>query len=360
MASRKKAKISNEDYIRVRYKEENLPGSYGGAQRLKSILKKDVHKALRAEPSYTLHVPVRYKFRRRKVIVGAPHDQWQADLVDVSAYRGDNRGVKYLLCVIDVFSKYAWVKTLKNKSALTVKQSLEKIINEAATPPLFLQTDKGMEFRGDHVQRMLKKKGINFFTSENDDIKACIVERFQLTLQRKMHRMFTAKRTHKFLRALPSLVTSYNSTYHSSIGMSPKQALNTDNIEKIWHRLYERDGNNTDARPVFAIGDSVRISKARRVFKKGYLPQWTEEIFTICSVLNHTTPITYKLEDSAGQPLEGSFYKQELQKVTPPDYYDIEEIIDTRKRKGQTEYLIKWRGYPTSFNTWQRDIIRLH
>ena len=350
---------SKYEKIRARYKKERLPASYGGKQALKSVLGQNVTTALRAEPSYTLHVPVRYKFRRRKVIVGAPHDQWQADLVDVSTYQKQNRGVRYLLCVIDVFSKYAWVKTLKTKKADSIRSGLEKIIKDAGTTPLYLQTDKGMEFRGKDVQSMLKEKGILFFTSENDDIKSCIVERFQLTLQRKMHRMFTAKRSHSFWQSLPSLVTSYNTSHHSTIGMTPKQALNTDNIEQIWHRVYGRDRNRTYSPPVLALGDSVRISKTRRAFKKGYLPQWTEEIFTVSAVLKHTTPVTYRLEDSDGQALEGSFYKQELQKVTPPDYFDIEEILDTRKRNGKTEYLVKWRGYPNSFNTWQRDIIRL-
>ena len=360
MVKRRSKDESDHDVIRARYKKEKLPASYAGAAALKSVLKKDVKLALRAEPAYTLHVPVRYKFRRRKVIVGAPHDQWQADLVDVSAYQSENGGVRYLLCVIDVFSKYAWVKPVKNKSAATIKQALEKIIKDAGSTPLYLQTDKGTEFRGGEVQRMLKKKGILFFTTENDDIKACVVERFQLTLQRKMHRMFTAKRSHRFLRELPALVASYNTTRNSSIGMTPRQGLNTDNIEDIWHRLYDRRPVKTEKTPALTIGDHVRISKTRRAFKKGYLPQWTEEIFTVVSVLKGTSPVTYKLEDSVGDALDGSFYEAELQKVTPPDYYDIEEIVDTRKRRGKTEYLVKWRGYPSSFNTWQSDIIRLH
>lgn len=360
MGKRRGKARSDDDVIRLRYKNEKLPASYGGAASLKSVLKRGVKKALRAEPAYTLHVPVRYKFPRRKVIVGAPHDQWQADLVDVSAYRSENDGVRYLLCVIDVFSKYAWVRPVKSKSTAIIKQALEKIIKEAGTTPLYLQTDKGTEFRGGEVQSMLKNKGILFFTTENDDIKACVVERFQLTLQRKMHRMFTAKRSHRFLRELPAIVSAYNSTRNSSIGMTPKQGLNSENIEEIWHRLYGRHPVKTDKKPGLEIGDHVRISKARRVFKKGYLPQWTEEIFTVATVLKSTSPITYKLEDSSGEGLEGSFYEAELQKVTPPDYYDIEEIVDTRKRRGKTEYLVKWRGYPSSFNTWQSDIIRLH
>ena len=100
------------------------------------------------------------------------------------------------------------------------------------------------------------------------------------------------------------------------------------------------------------MGDRVRISKARRTFKKGYLPSWTEELFTI-SRLKKTTPPTYVLKDDNGEELEGTFYQEEVQKVGDKQLYRIETLLEHRPGAGgQREYLVKWFGYDSTFNSW--------
>ena len=362
--------------VRERYRAAALEGSYGGRDALARTLDSaagntrrakriSAEEALRAEESYTLHRPVRYKFPRRRIIVGGPHHQWQADLVDVSSFSSENSGSKYLLCVIDVFSKFAWVKAIRSKRGEEVSRAFEDILNQAGTAPMALQTDKGGEFRARTFQEALKSRNIHYFSTENDDIKASVVERFQLTLQRKMYRYFSATRSSNYGDILRDLLKSYNSSYHRSIGMSPTEALEPGNVETVWQRLYEHepmDATRLKARtkaPGLKKGDFVRISKTRKTFQRGYLPYWTREIFKINRVIVGTSPVTYTLEDYGGELLNGSFYEKELQKVDPPDYYDIEEILDTRKRRGAMEYLVKWRGYPSSFNSWEKDIVML-
>ena len=377
--TRKRGKNKAEDekdvkVLRKAYREEGAPESFGGIRALtrvwrgrlrerRSEREERVVKALRGEPSYTLHKPVRYKFPRRKIVVGGAHHQWQADLVDVASYASSNDGSRYLLCVIDVFSKFAWVRAIKSKRGEQVAEAFRDVLDEAGASPLSLQTDKGGEFRSHHFRDVVEEHAIKHFVTENDDIKASVVERFQLTLQRKMHRYFTAAKSRVYGDVLQELVLSYNTSRHSAIGMTPTAALDPTKSERVWLNLYEREPSRKkrNARtkpPRLKVGDHVRISKSRRVFQRGYLPYWTEEIFTVSSVLYRTTPVTYGLKDYAGESVEGTFYEQELQRVDPPDYYDVEEILDTRKRRGVTEYLVKWRGYPESFNSWERDLIK--
>ena len=225
--------------------------------------------------------------------------------------------------------------------------------------PLSLQSDKGTEMKAAPFQNLLKKYKIHFFTTENATTKAAVVERFQKTLQTMIHRYMTATRSRRFVDALPLLMKTYNTTYHSAIGMAPNDVTDA-NTEKVWQRLYTRNKTKHTTRTSDDLepGDYVRISKARRQFAKGYTGHWSREIFLVTAKLN-TTPTTYRISDMAGEEIRGTFYQQELQKISPPEYFDIEKILDTRTRRGKTEYLIKWTGFPTSFNSWERDLIKI-
>ena len=127
-----------------------------------------------------LHIPIRHRFRRKQIFTKGIDDLWQADLVDMQSLAQHNDGVKFLLTCIDTFSKYAWVRPLKNKSGLCVKEAFESILDEKAS--LNLQTDKSTEFKNTSCQGQLTEYKIKFYT-ENDDIKAAIVERFNRTLK---------------------------------------------------------------------------------------------------------------------------------------------------------------------------------
>ena len=113
-------------------------------------------------------------------------------------------------------------------------------------------------------------------------------------------------------------------------------------------------GNYVNKRVRFklAVGDRVRISKAKRLFEKSYLPNFTEELFTVYKRMARQVPV-YKLKDDAGEILGGTFYETELQKIIKNgDIYRVEKILRKRKRKGVLEYFIKWKGCPDKFNSW--------
>ena len=334
----------------VYYDTKNI-GSFGGVERLRrSTLYKrsDVKKFLQSQDTYTLHKPVRRKFRRRRVIVGGIKQQFQADLVDVRNLKAENDNVSYLLTAIDVFSKYAYVIPLLNKTSSTVLNAFKALFPSRSDSPLYIQTDLGSEFKNKAVQTFFKSRGIDFFVSNNRDIKASIVERFNRTLQNRIYRYLTKTNTNRYIDVLQNLVKNYNNSYHRSIKCSPSE-VNTSNQEKVWQTLY--DSPSKTISDIFPEGARVRISKTRAVFDKGYLPSWTQELFTISNIL-HTRPITYKVKDDNGELLEGSFYNHELQQVADKEVYQISRIIKTRRAKGRREYLVEWYGYPESFNSW--------
>lgn len=128
----------------------------------------------------------------------------------------------------------------------------------------------------------------------------------------------------------------------------------------MWETLY---GDDVDKRVQFKfqVGDRVRISKVKRLFEKSYLPNFTEEMFTIHKRFARQVPV-YKLKDDAGEILDGTFYEAELQKVIKKDdVYRVVKVLRKRKRKGVVEYFVKWKGYPDKFNSWvaESDISKL-
>ena len=126
------------------------------------------------------------------------------------------------------------------------------------------------------------------------------------------------------------------------------------NREEINQRLYLswKESERQD----LSVGDFVRITKYRGAFKRGYTPNWTQELFTIKSKDSQTRPPTYRIQDQSGEEIEGTFYEEELQRVKEPDSYKIEKIIRSRRqRNGRKQYFVKWVGYPESFNSWIDD-----
>jgi len=337
------------------YSTLRSPGSFGGVrslQRYSGRSRRDVGDYLAKQDAYTLHKPRRIRFPRRKTYSKGIGDLYQIDLVDVSNLSPHNDGTRYLLTCIDVFAKRAWAVPVRTKSGRDVADAFERIVTERKCN--MVQSDKGTEFLNSTFQSMLRRHGIKFYTSENDDLKAAVVERFNRTLKTKMFRYFTHANTRRYVDVLDDLMHSYNNTYHRSIGMSPAE-VDTDNEDEVRARLYPPKPKSYKWK--YAVGDRVRIAMQRRPFRKGYLGDWSEEIFEIASRLP-TTPVTYELRDLDGELIKGRFYEPEVQKVLKSDdgYFDVDRILKTRKRNGKIQYLVSWKGYPSKFNSWVDDI----
>ena len=261
-----------------------------------------------------------------------------------------NDGYRYLLVCIDVFSKYAWIVPIKSKTGPALVEAF-KVILSSGRKPHKIMTDQGTEFFNKSFQTLLKNEGIELFNTFNET-KASIVERVIRTFKTKMWRYFTAKKTMRYLDMLPDLVYSYNHSEHRSIGRQPA-LVNSENEDEVFHALYHNVLDNVQ--PVkykFKIDDQVRISKIKRKFEKGYLPNYSKEIFTVSKTVPQN-PAVYKLKDYDGEELKGTFYDKELQKVIKhDDMYEVEKILKKRGKGKNVQYLVKWSGYPDKFNSW--------
>ncbi len=252
-----------------------------------------------------------------------------------------------MLNVIDVLSKYAWSVPLKDKTAESVKSAFENIIKTSERTPNHLWVDEGTEFYNRVLKKFLNEHNINMYSTYGES-KSVVVERFNRTLKTNMWKQFTVNNTRNWINMLPMLLKKYNESTHSSIGMSPINASKNENERKILDKLY--DNKVVLKPPKFEVGDTVRISRVKGLFEKGYLPNWSEQIYKIIEV-KQTNPVTYIIADLKDEIIKGSFYEQELQK-TDQQVYRIEKVLRKKKINGKQFGLVKWVGYNNDFNEW--------
>lgn len=291
-----------------------------------------------------LHKPARRRYPRRRVTLKGVNDLWQADLVEMIPYARLNSGHKYLLTVIDCFTKYAWAVAVKSKSAKDVTRAMSTVFS-GRQPPKNLQTDKGREFYNNEFRRLMEKYGVNHYSTQSN-LKASIVERFNRTLKSYMWKQFSLQGTYRWVDELQSLIDRYNNSVHSSTGFKPYTVTKADEY-KIMRRLFPTSTPSVVNKPRYKVGDYVRVSKQKAVFDKGYTPNWSTEIFRVVKV-RLTNPTTYLLEDFEERPVTGGFYGHELQRVRHPNVYLVEKVL---RKRGNRSY-VKWLGFDSSYNSW--------
>lgn len=289
-----------------------------------------------------LHKPARRRFMRRRVIIKGFDDLWQADLMEFLPHSRLNNGYKYILVVIDCFSKYLWTQPVKSKRGQDVRDAMEKIL-KGPRRAKNLQTDLGKEFYNTFFKNLMQKYDINHYSTYSTT-KAAIAERVIRTLKDKLYREFSMRGEYKWIDILSTVTDQYNSLKHSTIKMRPRDV--TIKHEK---RLLNSVYNNIKISGLrrFRVGDVVRISKHKSVFDKGYTPNWSTELFII-EKAQITNPATYLLKDVSARPILGSFYEWELQKAKHPDVYLVEKVL---RRKGDKVY-VKWLGLNNLHNSW--------
>ena len=350
-----------ERVLETVYYSLDEPTSYGSVDRLSrrtGVSKEKTREWLKSQDVYTLHRPVKRKFRRRRVYAKHLNDVIQADLLDLQSIAKYNDGYRFVLVVIDVFGKKGYGRAIKSKSAKQVAPAMESILDQLFPTPNFCQTDRGVEFLNHDVQSLFRERNIKHYWTMNDEIKAAVVERWIRTLKSKIYKYFTHKNTYRWVDVLQTLIDSYNNTYHRSIKMTPNQATDA-NADIVRANLYPP--RETKSVWKYRVGQKCRISKGKHVFHKGYREGWSEEIF----VIRHrfpSDPVTYALKDLMGEEITGRFYEDEIQPVTKEDdgEYIIERVLKTRRKKnGKIEYLIKWRGYDDKFNSWVNEITKI-
>ena len=262
---------------------------------------------------------------------------WGADLADMQLISKFNKIFRFLLCVIDIFSKYARVVPLKDKKSVSIFNAFQSILKKSNRKPNKIWVDKGAEFYNNSFKRWLQDNDSVMYSTHNEG-KSVLAERFIRTLKNKIYKYMTSISKNVYIDKLDDIVDEYNNTYHRTIKMKPIDVKNNTYIN------IGKEVNDED--PKFKVDDHVRISKYKNIFAKGYTSSWSEEIF-VTKELKKTVLWTYVINDLNSEGIIGTFYEKELQK-TDQQEFRIEKVI---KRKGNKLY-VKWKGYDNSFNSW--------
>ena len=264
----------------LRYKAYNTASNpeYDGYQRgLASMVYKFFDKKSTAEPSSLehmgsgignssiladeLHKPIINKSNKRKVYSQFKDNIWGVDLADMQSLSRKNKGIKYLLCAIDLYSKYTFVTLLKDKKGISIVNAFNKIIKQSNRKPNKIWVDQGGEFYNNVFKKWLSDNYINMHSTYNEG-KSVVAERFIRTLKNKLYKHMTATGKNVYYDVLDDLVNKYNNTKHSTIKMKP---IDVGDYNK---RVYVDEHNEKDSR--FKLGDRVRISIFKNIFAKGY------------------------------------------------------------------------------------------
>jgi ligand-binding SRPBCC domain-containing protein len=266
-----------------------------------------------SQDAYTNFKTKRKQFSRLPTLVDRIDEQWQADLMDMSFWSADNDQNKYLLVVIDILSRFAWVKAVKDKKSSSIIKAFELILATCRKPEK-LQTDQGREFKNIMLARFCSSKGIHFFTTSDSSVKCALAERFIRTLRARIYRYIYWKHTHRYIDDLQMIVDNYNNSYHRTIKTTPR-SVTADNQQSIVQTIQQSIKENPKRKRTFDVNQEVKIPMKSSSFEKGAVQQWTDEVFKIDSLKETPQKFIYKLKDLAGEHISSIFYPEELQKV---------------------------------------------
>ena len=236
-----------------------------------------------------------------------------------------NKGIRFLLCVVDIFSKYAWVVPLKDKKGITIVKAFQSILKQSNRKTNKIWVGKGSEFYNAYFKKWLQDNDIVMYSTHNEG-KSVAAERFIRTLKSKIYKYITSMSKNVYINKLDDTVDEYNNIYPTTIKMKPIDVKDNTYINTS-KKINYKD-------PKFKVGDRVRISKYKNIFAKRYMPNWSEEVFVIKKVKN-TVPWTHVINDLNGEEIIGTFYEKELQK-TNQEEFRIKKVI---KRKGNKIYV---------------------
>lgn len=339
------------------------PAAFSGLGKLRKLYpdksERELKKTLSGIDAYTRHKEPKPVKKYNPVVVRYRLQLLQLDLLNVDDFEDENDGVKYLLMIVDTFSRKAWCLPLRNKEAPSVLAAFGEFLER--TLPANLRDkvervlcDRGKEFNNGEFKSLLREHGIEL---SHPNRHAPHVERLNKSFQRILYAYMTERRTRRYLDKLPSLLASYNGRPHSAHGLSPEDAFKKINARRVNYALAAKQEEQLESRkgrPRFRVGDYVRMRERGKAFDRSYKPTHRQELYRIHAVLSGPLPETmYKLSGLRGEIVAGKFYANQLAAVTPNErMFRVEKVEEERVRRGRREYLVKYLGYGKNYNAW--------
>ena len=274
-----------------------------------------INEFLKSNETSSLHRRVtKRRFPTRKIITYYPYQILMADLIEYTqpGYRHANGGNKYILLVIDCFSKFVWTRPLKKKDKISTAEAFKSILESLKEIPNSIITDEGLEFYNKPMNELYDKYSIIHYSIKTAR-KASIAERAIQTLKNRFEKYFYQYKTKRWIDVLDQFTENYNQTPHRSIGMAPA-SVNETNRAKVFKQMFPHI--NDRIKPRLKKGDIVRLLEKKKLFDKGYRRSWSTDLYAIASVHQRAGVEWYKLEDKDGKINQKAIYYWELNKVS--------------------------------------------
>ena len=345
-----------ENEIVERYKTPGDPIAFSSAKNIyyqlnQEVPLKKIENILTSIESHTLHKEF-HKGVRNKSYARFKRYQFQLDLCFILNLSSYNDNIKYFLTVIDCFTRFAFVRPLRDKKGVNVLNAFKDILLEAKEKPLMIVCDRGTEFTNKAFIAYCGGEDIKVILPESNT-HAAFVERFNRTFQNLVRKFCTEFETYRYIDHVQDIVKSYNLRKHRMIGMSPLEAEKNPHAALVINNLISKQELEIKKKtPDLQVGSHVRISKSKDKFSRGFDEQTQNEIFTIKSISNNKRKPLYYLTDYDGkEDIQGGFYRFELTPVNI-NTFRIEKIIKRRKHKGKNYVLVKWLRYSDQHNQW--------
>ena len=252
--------------------------------------------------------PAKKNYATNKTDVYHIDDIWSLDILDLKDYGSENnRRYRYVLVIIDNFSKFVWTVSLKNKNAQRIKDSFENILIKSKRKPNLIETDRGKEFYNNIFQDFLNKNNIKLY-SRNSSYGAVFSERFNRTIRDLLQKPVFEKDDGKWIDILPTITKQYNNKLDSSTKLTPIQASFKKNEGFVYKNIIDK---RNKIKPKFQINDLVRTADSKKTFSKGDTTNWSYKLYKITEINNETIP-SYKRDNLKERYNEALLKKTEL------------------------------------------------
>lgn len=325
MGKRAKKTTLEDRYVARAYANNHDPAFLSSLtafakSRKNAVNLKNLEKSLSKIEAYSIHKPLRIRYKRPAQIIHSPNYNYCLDLIDMQSVKWHNDNNGWILVCLDSFSKFVSLIKLKKKTGIDTAEALKKALKEMSkggkTQVLQVWSDNGTEFLNSHVQAVFKKHNIHHYTSSTQQ-KAFMCERIIKEIKSKIFKWFSLKNTKRWVDLLPQLAINHNNTIHSAHGMKPKDI--TERTSGLaFSRMYKRLVQTPRKPHKFDIGTLVRISGKRLIFRKSYHPGYSRKIFRIKAIKNTFPVYSYILETAdTNEQLGSSYTDSEITLYTP-------------------------------------------
>ena len=270
---------------------------------------------LRQNQTSSLFRQVRHKYPRRRIRTYYPFQIMMSDTINYRNYNMENDRYKYIMIMIDCFSKRAYAAPMKRMKDFDALIAMESMLSKLPDIPKSIITDLGTEYYNSKLKNLFERYGIKHYSIRGKH-KACIAERFIRTIKGRFEKYFWQTKSHRWVDVLDQFVDNYNKTYHRSIKMTPME-VNDSNRKEVYQNLFPNSKDNTP--PRLNKGDQVRLLKTKGIFEKGYTRSWTTEIYKIEKSYSDSGVDYYTIANLEGDILPRNKYYWELNLVSRND-----------------------------------------